>query len=116
MKFWEIDRLLDKRVRTTRGKKEILEYLIRWKGFGSDRDKWYKVKNLGKAQDLISDYEKEIQLYNSDCVDYTDHINISVITKIPAFVVPAIVRSGPFIVADLVRYSGTESLVTPALS
>ena len=38
---YELERLLDRRQRRIRGK-EVVEYLVRWKGYGAEHDKWLK--------------------------------------------------------------------------
>ena len=60
-KSYEIESLLNKRVRT-RGLGQSIEYLIRWKGYGPEFDQWYNVKHLGDAAELVQDYEDSIAI------------------------------------------------------
>ena len=59
-KSYEIDRLLNKRVRR-RGKGYSTDYLLRWQGYGPEHDQWYNVKHLEDAPRLIDDYENAMQ-------------------------------------------------------
>jgi len=49
-----VEALLDKRV-TTVGRRSVVQYLVRWKGYGADDDQWVAASNIGKS--LISQYE-----------------------------------------------------------
>jgi hypothetical protein len=53
---FEVERLIDKRVVTRRGKQEI-DYLVRWKGYGPEYDLWYHKALLANCQELVNDYE-----------------------------------------------------------
>lgn len=55
-KSYEIERVLDKRERRY-GRKTVIEYLVRWKGYGSEFDQWYGLDLLDNATGLIDDYE-----------------------------------------------------------
>ena len=56
-KFFEIDWLLNKcAVRKDKGL--AIEYLVRWTGYGLEWDRWYDVKNLDNAPDLVCNYEE----------------------------------------------------------
>ena len=61
---YEVERLLDRRVRRLpgRGKRSVTEYLIKWKGWGPYWNKWYKEEDLQDARNLMSEYN---QKYNS---------------------------------------------------
>lgn len=55
-KSFKIDRLLNKR--TVRKDKGLaIEYLIRWTEYGPECDRWYNVKDLDNAPDLVRDYK-----------------------------------------------------------
>jgi hypothetical protein len=56
---YEIERLINKRV-IRRDQNHSIEYLIRWLRYESEYDRWYNVKNLANAKDLIVDYEKKL--------------------------------------------------------
>ena len=58
-KSYEIERLLDRRV-TKKGQGQSVEYLVRWKGWGPEWDQWMALKNLGNAQEMVDDYNKEM--------------------------------------------------------
>lgn len=58
-KSYEIERLLNKRV-IKRGRGESTQYLVRWKGYGPEDDRWYPISSLGNAADLIADYERSL--------------------------------------------------------
>jgi transposase InsO family protein len=53
---FEVDRLIDKRIVTRRGKKEV-DYLVRWKGYSPAYDLWYHESLLENCKELIDDYE-----------------------------------------------------------
>jgi hypothetical protein len=56
---YEIERLLNKR--TIRREAEYFtEYLIHWIEYESEWNRWYNVKNLDNAKDLIVDYERKL--------------------------------------------------------
>ncbi len=57
LKSFEINRLLNKRT-IKRGKGLTIEYLVRWTSYGPEWDKWYNVKNLDNAAELIRKYEE----------------------------------------------------------
>jgi hypothetical protein len=59
---YEIERILNKRT-VKRDHDYFIEYLIRWLDYESEWDRWYNVKNLANAKNLIVDYEKK--LFNS---------------------------------------------------
>ena len=56
IKSFEIERLLNKR-QVKKGKGRAVEYLVRWKGYGPEWDRWYNVKELDNATTLVDDYE-----------------------------------------------------------
>ena len=60
-KSYIVERLLNKRIRRTgRGHGEIVEYLVKWQGYGPEFDTWYNVKNLDNCMDLVQEYEAEM--------------------------------------------------------
>ena len=56
-KSFEIDRLLNKRT-VRKGKGLATEYLMRWTRYGPEWDRWYNVKDLDNAADLVRAYEE----------------------------------------------------------
>jgi hypothetical protein len=61
---YEIERLLNKKI-VRRKHEYFTEYLIRWKEYESEFDKWYNVKNLENAKKLVSDYEKKLERFKN---------------------------------------------------
>lgn len=59
MKSWEIERIIDKRIRKS-GKKKITEYQIRWLGYGPEHDMWYTPAQLENSMELIEAFEKTL--------------------------------------------------------
>lgn len=57
LQSWEIEKLLNKRTRTRRGKK-IVQYQVRWLGWGPEWDQWYDLDELGNAKELVEEYER----------------------------------------------------------
>ena len=55
---YNIKRLLNKRVvRKERG--IATEYLLRWKGYGPEFNRWYNLKDLQDALKLVDEYEEK---------------------------------------------------------
>jgi hypothetical protein len=61
---YEIERLLNKRV-VKRDQEYFTKYLVRWQDYELKYDCWYNVKDLQNAKNLISDYEKKLERFNS---------------------------------------------------
>ena len=59
IKSFEIEKLLNKR-QVKKGKGQAIEYLVRWKGYGSEWDRWYNVKELDNAAALVDNYEASL--------------------------------------------------------
>lgn len=57
VKSFKINRLLNKRT-ISRGKGLTIEYLVRWTDYGLKWDRWYNVKDLNNATELVRKYEK----------------------------------------------------------
>ena len=49
----EIERLINKRV-VPKGRGFATEYLVNWRGYGPQCDRWYKLKELQDAQELVN--------------------------------------------------------------
>lgn len=60
VKSFEVERLLNERT-VQRGCGRSTEYLIRWKKYRPKWDRWYNVKDLDNAADLMSDYNASLQ-------------------------------------------------------
>ena len=58
-KSFEVERLLHKRT-VKKGKGRAVEYLVRWTGYGPEWDRWYNIKDLDNAADLVHDYEEAL--------------------------------------------------------
>lgn len=54
-----VDRLLNKQV-VKKGKGLATEYLVKWKGYGPEFDRWCNVKTLDGAKGQIESYEKAL--------------------------------------------------------
>lgn len=48
---WEVERLINRRVRRY-GRGQVTQYLVRWKGYGPEHDKWFSTKELANAKEL----------------------------------------------------------------
>ena len=57
---WEIERLL-----TKKQSDRSSQYLVRWKGYGSEHDRWYSARQLANAKNLIQNYEKHLAAIQS---------------------------------------------------
>ena len=57
LQSYELERLMDRRERILRGK-TVVEYLVKWKGYGAEHDKWLKQEELGNAKELLKNYYK----------------------------------------------------------
>jgi hypothetical protein len=60
---YEIEKLLNKRI-VKREHEFFTKYLIRWQEYESEFDKWYNVKNLENAKNLIANYKKKFKRFN----------------------------------------------------
>ena len=57
-KNYEVDHLLGKRSRKF-GRTNVVQYLVRWKGYGPAYDQWKSIAKLAGCMDLIEKYERE---------------------------------------------------------
>lgn len=53
---WEVEEVLDKRV-VRRGRKNCIEYLVKWKGYADYENTWEPDSNLQQAQEKIKQYQ-----------------------------------------------------------
>ena len=58
-KSYEIEKLINKRV-IKKKRDEFTQYLIRWKEYDFEEDKWYFISTFENAKNLIVDYENNI--------------------------------------------------------
>ncbi len=56
-KSFEVDCFLNKRT-VKKGKGLDIEYLVRWTGYGPEWDRWYNIKDLDNAADLVRAYKE----------------------------------------------------------
>ena len=59
VKSYEMKRILNKRT-IKRDREQFIEYLIRWKNYDPEFDRWYNVKEFDNANDLIKKYDEQI--------------------------------------------------------
>jgi len=57
---WEVEARVGKRT-SKKGRKRRTEFLVHWKGYGSEWDTWYAEEDLPNAQQSIADYEASNQ-------------------------------------------------------
>lgn len=70
MKFFEVERLLNKR--TVQKKNcQVIQYLVRWLGYGLKWNHWYDVKDLDNAGNLVEDYKANFQSWRSKSIPKT---------------------------------------------
>jgi hypothetical protein len=56
-KSFYIEKLLDRRLRRYGRGKEIIEYLVKWTGYGPEFNEWYGEDLLDSAVELMLEYE-----------------------------------------------------------
>lgn len=57
LRSYEMDRLLNKRT-IKKGRGHAVEYLVCWTGYGLEWDRWYNVKDVDNAADLVRAYKE----------------------------------------------------------
>jgi hypothetical protein len=56
---WSVNKLLDRRTRRVgRNRKEVIEYLVQWEGYGPEWNQWVRENDV--SDDLIDDYKLSI--------------------------------------------------------
>ena len=56
---WLVDKLLDRRIRRVgRYRKEVIEYLVQWKGYGPEWNQWVREDDI--SDELIKEYKQSI--------------------------------------------------------
>ncbi|SJL08820.1 uncharacterized protein ARMOST_12191 [Armillaria ostoyae] len=68
---YEVEAIINHKTRKVRGQKDketgkyttntVTDYLVKWKGYGREEDKWTKESELDHAKEAIADYQKTIQ-------------------------------------------------------
>lgn len=53
---YEVEKIIDKRIR-----KNVIEYLVKWKGYDVWESTWLPMKNLNNTKELIQEYEHNIK-------------------------------------------------------
>ncbi len=53
---YEVEEIVSKRVRQ-HGRKQIVEYLVKWKGYPASDNTWERISNLTNASEAISEFE-----------------------------------------------------------
>ena len=59
MQSYELKRLLNKRI-IKRKRDHSMKYLVKWKDYGPEFDKWMNIKDLKNAKKLIDEYESTL--------------------------------------------------------
>ena len=54
---YEVERVLDKRIVKRRKKDRVVEYLVKWLGYGHEHNSWEPAKALANAQELVQLFE-----------------------------------------------------------
>ena len=57
MKSWELEAILSRRT-TIRREEQIIQYLVRWKGYGPEWDTWMDLDELENAKELVKEFEE----------------------------------------------------------
>ena len=60
MQLYEVERLLNRRV-VKKGRGTSVQYLVCWKEYASEYNRWYSVKDLDNASDLVRVYEDALR-------------------------------------------------------
>jgi aminopeptidase N len=55
---WEVEEILDSRISTDDDGEKLLEYLVRWKGFGSEEDTWEPSENVVHSKRLVTRFHR----------------------------------------------------------
>lgn len=58
-KSYEVERVIDQRM-TRYGRKNNLEYLVKFKDMGNEHNDWYPIELLGNAMEMVEEYEKRV--------------------------------------------------------
>ena len=54
---YEVERILDKRTSKRGRRKESVEYLVKWLGYGHEHNSWETAKAVANAQELVQAFE-----------------------------------------------------------
>ncbi|KAL4934838.1 hypothetical protein BDV06DRAFT_229388 [Aspergillus oleicola] len=64
---WELNRIIGKRwIQVSQTQKPVLQYLVYWYGYSSDRDEWVRANNI-QADEAIKEFkDKQSGLENNN--------------------------------------------------
>ena len=54
---YEVERVLDKRLTKRSRRNNVVEYLVKWLGYGHEHNSWEPAKALANAQELVQAFE-----------------------------------------------------------
>ena len=54
---YEVERILDKRIKKRGRRKNYTEYLVKWLGYGHEHNSWESAKSVANAQELVQAFE-----------------------------------------------------------
>ena len=52
-----VESLINRRV-IKKGRGKVVQYLVRWQGYGPEDDRWYSMKDLDNAKGLVAQYDR----------------------------------------------------------
>ena len=54
---YEVERILDKRINKQSRRRDSVEYLVKWLGYGHEHNSWEPAKVVANAQQLVQAFE-----------------------------------------------------------
>ena len=54
---YEVERILDKRINKLGCRRDSVEYLVKWLGYGHEHNSWKSAKAVANAQQLVQAFE-----------------------------------------------------------
>lgn len=112
---YQVQKLVGKRVRR-RGKRNVLEYLVRWSGYAPKFDQWMPITDLSNTLELIQDYEAANQA--DDAAPRGEKRKAEVASsprKQPSFKKQRLEARGNSVAAATLRKRGRPTKQRPAL-